>query len=65
MVTELETETLEEKKARAADKVAYKFRDPSGMTFEELNDPDYSLKQLVKLSGGKFTITCSKCHHCR
>jgi hypothetical protein len=32
---------------------------------EQLNDPDYRLKQLQKLSGGTTTITCSKCHHCR
>ena len=42
-----------------------KFRDPETMTYEELHDPDYHLKQLAKLSGGKFSITCSKCHHCR
>ena len=42
-----------------------KFRDPATMTQEQLTDPDYHLKQLAKLSGGKFTITCSKCHHCR
>ena len=42
-----------------------KFRDPATMTHEQLTDPDYALKQLAKLSGGKFDITCSKCHHCR
>lgn len=42
-----------------------KFRNPDEMTEEELTDPDYALKQLVKLSGGKMTLTCSKCHHCR
>ena len=42
-----------------------KFRDPSTMTYEQLHDPDYRIKQLAKLSGGKFSITCSKCHHCR
>ena len=42
-----------------------KFRDLATMTHEQLTDPDYRLKQLAKLSGGKFTITCSKCHHCR
>ena len=42
-----------------------KFRDPSELSHEQLTDPDYALKQLTKLSGGKFPITCSKCHHCR
>jgi len=42
-----------------------KFRDPETMTEEELTDPDYALKQLGKLNGGKLSITCSKCHHCR
>jgi len=31
----------------------------------ELDDPDYRLKQLQKDYGEKFSITCSKCHHCR
>jgi len=44
---------------------APKFRDPSTMTIEQLTDPDYRLKQLEKLNGGKLSITCSKCHHCR
>ena len=42
-----------------------KFRDPATMTAEELTDPDYHIKQLEKLNGGKLKITCSKCHHCR
>ncbi|MBA7636886.1 hypothetical protein ES703_44514 [subsurface metagenome] len=42
-----------------------KFRDPSTLSAEQLTDPDYSLKQLEKLNGGKLSITCSKCHHCR
>lgn len=41
------------------------FRDAATLTYEQLNDPDFRLKQLEKLNGGKFTITCSKCHHCR
>ena len=44
---------------------APKFRDPSTMTYEQLHDPDYHIKQLAKLNGGKLDITCSKCHHCR
>lgn len=42
-----------------------KFLDPSELTEEQLTDPDYALKQLEKLAGGKLNITCSKCHHCR
>ena len=42
-----------------------KFRDPNELSYEQLTDPDYALKQLVKRSGGKISITCSKCHHCR
>ncbi len=42
-----------------------KFRDPIQLSSEQLTDPDYRLKQLEKLNGGKLSITCSKCHHCR
>ena len=42
-----------------------KFRDPNELSHEQLTDPDYALKQLVKRSGGRASITCSKCHHCR
>jgi len=42
-----------------------KFRNSSELTTEQLNDPDFRLKQLEKLNKGKATITCSKCHHCR
>ena len=42
-----------------------KFRDPNKLSQEQLTDPDYALKQLAKRSGGRFSITCSKCHHCR
>ncbi len=42
-----------------------KFRDPNELSYEQLTDPDYALKQLTKRSGGRFSITCSKCHHCR
>ena len=47
------------------EKVKPKFRNPSELTKEQLTDPDYHLKQLEKMSGGKLSITCSKCHHCR
>ena len=46
------------------EKIEPKFRNPKDMTEEELTDPDYALKQLEKLSGGRLSITCSKCHHC-
>lgn len=42
-----------------------KFRDPKDLPPESLTDPHYRLKQLAKLSGSKFSPTCSKCHHCR
>jgi len=42
-----------------------KFRNSSELTTEQLNDPDFRLKQLAKLNKGKPAITCSKCHHCR
>jgi len=31
----------------------------------DLNDPDEALKDLQNLNKGVYTITCSKCHHCR
>lgn len=46
-------------------KIEPKFRDPATLSTEQLTDPDYSLKQLEKLNGGRLKITCSKCHHCR
>lgn len=42
-----------------------KFRDPGTMTYEELYDPGYHLKQLAKLNGSRLDVTCSRCHHCR
>ena len=42
-----------------------KFRDSAELSPEQLTDPDYRLKQLEKLNRGKFSITCSRCHHCR
>ena len=42
-----------------------KFREPRTLTFEQMSDPDYALKELKRLNGGKLAITCSKCHHCR
>lgn len=42
-----------------------KFKNPEELSPEQLTNPDYALKQLEKLNGGKLSITCSKCHHCR
>ena len=42
-----------------------RFINPAELTEAQLTDPDYRLKQLAKLNGGKLDITCSKCHHCR
>jgi len=44
------------------------FRNSDEMTIEELTDPDYRLKQVVKHFGSNKESTpaiCSKCHHCR
>ncbi len=42
-----------------------KFKDSAELSLEQLTDPDYAIKQLEQLNGGRFSITCSKCHHCR
>jgi len=42
-----------------------RFRKSSELSFEQLKDPDFRLKQLEKLTRSKLPITCSKCHHCR
>ena len=63
MVIEERTETLEEKKARVAEEVAYKFRDESELSEAQLTDPDYSKKQLF--GDNIDAMNCSKCHHCR
>lgn len=42
-----------------------KFVDAEKLSFEQLTDPDYAIKHLEKLNGGKFSVACSKCHHCR
>lgn len=31
----------------------------------EMRDPDHALKELEKINNGKYSVTCSKCHHCR
>ena len=63
MVITVRTETLEEKKARVANVVAYKFRNPSDLSEAQLTDPDYSAEVLFG-ADYKYKV-CSKCHHCR
>jgi len=41
------------------------FRERDLLSPEQLSDPDYALKELELLNNGKYSITCSKCHHCR
>jgi len=41
------------------------FRNPNELSQEQLTDPDYSIKQIEKMNNVKFSIVCSKCHHCR
>ena len=41
------------------------FRNRAMLSFEQLNDPDYALKELENLNNGNYSITCSKCNHCR
>lgn len=60
-----EKEMLTESKDDVSEVIEPKFRDSSELSPEQLTDPDYALKQLEKLNGGKLSITCSKCHHCR
>lgn len=63
MTTKEEVDTLEERKKRAAENVAYKFRDPSELSEAQLTDPDYSKKVIF---GPDYdSRLCSKCHHCR
>lgn len=38
---------------------------PAEEITDEMRDPDYALKQLEKLNNGRYSVTCSKCHHCR
>jgi len=42
-----------------------KFLNPKDLPPEALTDPDYHIKQLQKQYGGNYSISCSKCHHCR
>ena len=55
----------EETKKYTAETIEPKFRKENELSLEQRTDPDYALRQLEKLNGGKLEITCSKCHHCR
>jgi len=57
--------TKELNKCNVIEKTKPKFRDPKDLTLEQMTDPDYALKQLERMNGDNFSITCSKCHHCR
>ena len=56
---------VKEPKDNVSKRTEPKFRDRNELSLKQLTDPDYALKQLEKLNGGKLSITCSKCHHCR
>jgi len=58
-------EIVKELKRDVSEIIEPKFRKYNELSFEQRTDPDYRLKQLEKLNGGKLSITCSKCHHCR
>ncbi len=38
-----------------------KFKGVSELTSEQLNDPDFRLKQIAKLNQDKIKFICSKC----
>jgi hypothetical protein len=56
---------VKEIKKSAPEVLNPRFRDPGKLSSEQLSDPDYALKLLEKQNGGKLSITCTKCHHCR
>ena len=58
-------EIVKELKKDISEAIKPKFRKDIEFSLEQRTDPDYRLKQLEKLNGGKLSITCSKCHHCR
>lgn len=58
-------EIVKEFKKDVSEIIEPRFREPSELSPEQLTDPDYALKQLEKINGGKLSITCSRCHHCR
>lgn len=52
-------------KNKSTERTEPQFRSVEEFSHEQLTDPDYRMKQLERLNKGKFSITCSKCHHCR
>ncbi|HUX59760.1 MAG TPA: hypothetical protein VMV32_00495 [Ignavibacteriaceae bacterium] len=58
-------ETIVKQKVEPASHSTPKFIDKIFLQKEQISDPDYRLKFLEKLYGNKYTISCSKCHHCR
>ena len=58
-------ETIEKRVKEVNQNLKPRFISPDFLTYEQLTDPDYILKLLQGLYGGKYAITCSKCHHCR
>ena len=60
-----ESRILKEFKRDISKVIEPKFQKDSELSLEQRTDPDYRLKQLERLSGGKLSITCSRCHHCR
>jgi len=43
-----------------------RFVQKSELSKEQLTDPDYALKAIMKLNGSfDMANPCSKCHHCR
>jgi len=56
--------TIKKFKNDVLERTEPKFRNSKELSLEQLTDPDYALKQLEELNGGKLSITCSKCHHC-
>jgi len=59
------TKSLENKTQKSLVLCMPEFIDPSLLSSEELTDPDYRLKMLQQEYGKGYTISCSRCHHCR
>lgn len=58
-------ETQLNKKENVIDLSIPKFIDKKELSIKQITDPDYRLKLLENLYGTKYSISCSKCHHCR
>ncbi|MEW6613918.1 MAG: hypothetical protein AB1401_00380 [Thermodesulfobacteriota bacterium] len=52
-------------KRKVSKMIKPKFRKYQELTVEQRTDPDYRVKELMKLSGDESFIGCTKCHHCR